>query len=205
MQGYIGIAEEDGYNNVLEAWSGFANWAGLGWSFNAVTFPNDFPSAIQDLMANVTISLIDLRNYPLDPSITSEFNISSPIIQTLVPATFTSYPAVYAYSHVALWQIYATSLGFTLICVTLGCLMLYRNGVAGELSFTQVLVTTRNPTLDKISEGAGLGGKYITDQVQKVKVRYGRLEGTDGIGFGMEDEIHSLVENSVIEKKTEAN
>jgi hypothetical protein len=74
----------------------------------------------------------------------------------------------------------------------LGSFMLYTNGVAGELSFSQILrVTTRNPTLDKISEGAGRGGKYITDRVQKAKVRYGRLDGTE-FGFGTDDEIHSL-------------
>jgi len=69
---------------------------------------------------------------------------------------------------------------------------LYTNGVVGQLSFSQViLVTTRNPALDKSvnTEGTGRGGTYITDRVQKVKVRYGRLEGNAGTGFGTEDEI----------------
>ena len=70
--------------------------------------------------------------------------------------------------------------------------MLLTNEIAGELSFSQILVTTRNPTLDEISEGAGLGGIYITDRVKKVKVRYGKLVGTGQVGFGTENEIHSL-------------
>jgi hypothetical protein len=74
----------------------------------------------------------------------------------------------------------------------LGSFMLYNNGVAGQLTFSQVLVTTRNPTLDKISEGAGLGGKYIADRVKKIQLRYGKVAGTDRVGFGTEDEIHSL-------------
>jgi len=71
--------------------------------------------------------------------------------------------------------------------------MLYTNAVVGQLTFSQVLVTTRNPTLDKISKGAGLGGKYITDRVQKASVKYGKFSGRE-VGFGTEDEIQSLVE-----------
>ena len=73
-----------------------------------------------------------------------------------------------------------------------GSFMLYTNGVEGQMSFSQILVTTRNSTLDKISEGASLGGSYITDRVKKTRVKYGKLAGTSGAGFGTEDEIHSL-------------
>ena len=183
----VDFSEETQVNTGIVTWSGVASW-----SSDVLTLPNELSSKIQDLMTNYTISLIYLRNYPYEPSVMTEFNISSqPIIQTSVPATITSYPVVYVYSSVALWQIYSTALGFTLIAVMLGSFMLYTTGVAGELSFSQILVTTRNPTLDKISEGAGRGGKYITDRVQKVKVRYGRLDSTE-FGFGTDDEIHSL-------------
>jgi hypothetical protein len=184
----VDFSGETQVNTGLVTWSGVANWS----DSDVLALPNDFSSKIQDLMTNYTISLIYLRNYPYEPSVMAESNISSqPIIQTSVPATITSYPVVYVYSSVALWQIYATALGFTSIAVMLGSFMLYTTGVAGELSFSQILVTTRNPTLDKISEGAGRGGKYITDRVQKVKVRYGRLDSTE-FGFGTDDEIHSL-------------
>lgn len=188
LTGWIGTTKIDG-KDTLQIASMVSTWAGVAnWSSNNITFPDNLASKVQDLMVNFTISLIDLRNYPIESSVMRELNFSSqPIIQTLVPATITSYPAVYAYSRVALWQIYATALGFTLICVMLGSFMLYTNGVAGEMSFSQVLVTTRNPTLDRISEGAGRGGKYITDRVQKVKVRYGRLNGAE-FGFGTEDD-----------------
>src|SRR5271169_6107834 len=109
--------------SLISTWAGVANW-----SSNTLTLPDDLASKVQDLMINYTISLIDLRNDPLDSSVLSEFNFSSqPIIQTLVPATITSFPAVYTYSRVALWQIYSTALGCTLICVMLGSLMLYKN------------------------------------------------------------------------------
>jgi hypothetical protein len=153
------------------------------------------PTKLQDYMTNFTLSLISLRNDPIDTATMKLLNITSQlIVQTTVPATLISFPAVYAYSRVVLWQIYATALGFTMVCVLLGSCMLYMNGVAGDLSFSQVLVTTRNPTLDKISEGAGLGGRFITDRVQKVKVRYGKVVGTEGVGFGKEGEIQPLTQ-----------
>ena len=164
-------------------WGGVADWR------TESIFPENLATKIQDFMTNLTLSLIDLRNGTTDVNrnITSQL-----IVKTIVPATLILSPAVYACSRAALWQIYGTALGISIFCVVLGSFMLYTNEVAGQLSFSQVLVTTRNPTLDKISEGAGLGGKYITDRVKKVKVRYGKLIGMEGVGFGTEDEIQSL-------------
>lgn len=164
----------------------------VDWSTGFPTLPDDFPTTIEGFMTNVTLSLLSLLNSDANVSVHA-LNISSkPIVEMLVPANVTSYPSTYAYSLVVLWQIYSTALGFGLICVVLGSSMLYTNGVTGQLSFSQVLVTTRNPTLDRISQGAELGGKYITDQVQKVKVRYGKLVQIESVGFGTEDEIQSL-------------
>ena len=195
LTGWIGVTpESDGLGMITNVNSGITNWAGVAnWSSETIILPDNLPSKVEQLAVNFTISLIDMQNYPYEPSVMKQNNITSqPIVQTFVPATITSYPAVYAYSRVALWQIYGPALSFTLICVILGGFMLYSNGVAGAMSFSQVLVTTRNPTLDRISQGAGRGGKYITDRVQKVKVRYGRLDGTE-FGFGTEDEIKTCL------------
>jgi hypothetical protein len=146
---------------------------------------------VQDYMANFTLSLINYRNANINVSELADVT-SDLIIETITSATSTSSPLVYIYTPVTLWQGYACALGFTIICVMVGSFMLYSNGVAGELTFSQVLVTTRNPTLDQISEGAGLGGKYITDRVKNVKVKYGTLSGTEKVGFGTKDEILSL-------------
>ena len=78
----------------VSIWGGVANW-----STNYLEFPDDLPTKIQDYMTNVSLSLIDLRNYPID---TTYLNITSqPIVETITLATMTSYPAVYAYSPVA--------------------------------------------------------------------------------------------------------
>ena len=194
--GLIGWIAVEGLHLIVATdvafWRTVAEWTTTSTPFGTtvtLSFP-DLATTIQDFMVNVTLSLIDLRNAVGD---TTTYNFTSkPIIETITQATITSFPAVYAYSPSALWQIYAAALGLSILCVMLGSFMLYNNGVAGQLTFSQVLVTTRNPTLDKISEGAGLGGKYISDRVQKIQLRYGKVAGTDRVGFGMEDEIHSL-------------
>jgi len=72
--------------------------------------------------------------------------------------------------------------------------MLHRNG---EPTFAQVLVTTRNPTLDNFSEGSEHGGNYITNRVRKVKVKYGLLNsGIEElkVRFGTKEQIHPIAE-----------
>jgi hypothetical protein len=167
-----------------------ANWTQIGnysSGMATLTFPDNTASQIQDFMTNFTLSLLNLQ--------TESNLVLHPIVETIVPATITSFPAVYNYSPVVLWQSYATALGASLICIILGHFMLFRNRVAGEMSFSQLLVTTRNPMLDKISEGQGLGGGYISDQVRKTKVKYGKLAGTEQVGFGLENEVIFLENN----------
>jgi hypothetical protein len=66
----------------------------------------------------------------------------------------------------------------------MGSWMLHDNGVTGEMTFSEVLITTRNPTLDQISEEL--------DQVKKVRVKYGQLPGPNKMGFRTEDEVQSF-------------
>lgn len=189
LVGYIYV-----YGHQVVEYTGAVYWPGLGqWTsgilVQSVITWGDLLTNVQDFLANFTLSLIGAN---VDTS--QLVNVSSTlIVNTSVPATSTSYPVVYTYDAATLWEGYACALGFTTIGVIVGSCMLYGNGVVGQLTFAQVLVTTRNPTLDKISEGAGLGGKYITDRVWKLKVKYGLLEaGTEKMGFGTKDEIHSI-------------
>ena len=167
----------------------------VDWSSVPPTFPDDLPTKIEDLLTNTTLSLIDLRNSKVNVSsaINWHFNLSSkPILETLVPATINLYPSIYTYSREVIWQIYAPALGVSLICVILGSFMLHRNGLTGPLSFSQVLITTRNLKLDETIRATWLGGKDITDQVQKMKVRYGKLVEVEQVGFGTKDNIEYI-------------
>ena len=195
LTGYV-IDVQD--NLAVATYAAF--WTGVAeWNSNFTTTDEDdllfltfkdLVHKVPEFLVNVTLSLIsfgDAHNVTFLPV------SSKVIVETTTLATSTSYPATYSYASTTLWQLYGTALGFATICVILGSGMLYTNAVVGQLTFSQVLVTTRNPTLDKISKGAGLGGKYITDRVQKASVKYGKFSGRE-VGFGTEDEIQSLVE-----------
>lgn len=152
------------------------NWAGVASFSNATTlsFPNNMPTLLEELMTNLTLSTIVLRDES-DPA------ISNLIDQVTVPALVTTYPAIYVYSRVVLWQIYGTAMAVSVVCLAIGAYMLYRNGAFRDLRFSDVLVATRNPTLDEITNGA----------FKETPLKYGVLDGTDRMCFGTPSEIMS--------------
>jgi hypothetical protein len=88
----------------------------------------------------------------------------------------------------------------SLLAVVGGCYMLYDNGVDGDMSFSQLVATTRNPTLDRECSGAGLGGEYISERFLQLRLRFGILRdygegmqaGTTKVSFGSEHEVTPL-------------
>jgi hypothetical protein len=174
--------------------------------FNTTYAPN-FDALVEELLVNLTISLnCFLYNAPVSQINTD--NASNPIIQKQVVATITTFSQAYEYNPVLLLQVYLPSIVASIICVILGCYALFQNGVDSDLSFSQILVTTRNETLDRESQGAWLGGEYISKSLRKLKLRYGRLplrtstivvEGESNAfeyaGFGLEEEVMSLMKN----------
>jgi hypothetical protein len=52
---------------------------------------------------------------------------------------------------------------------------MYQNGVASDTLFSRIMVTTRNPTLDRLSVGACLGGDPFPKDLTKTKLRFGVL------------------------------
>jgi len=188
LTGYVAVVQSNvSVATVAAFWTGVAQWNTTTGEDFVLTF-NDLAINVPAFLANATLSLISLGN----PYKLMSLPVSSTlIVEAIVAATATSYPTVYSYAVATLWQLYASALGAATICLILGSVMLYTNGVVGQLTFSQVLVTTRNPTLDEISEGAGLGGEYITDRVRRAKVKYGKLSPTE-VGFGMDDQVQSL-------------
>lgn len=72
--------------------------------------------------------------------------------------------------------------------------MLWDNGVDADMSFSQVLVATRNPSLDQICVGANLGGDQITEELKESQLRFGMLLTGESPHpcFGLEGEINQL-------------
>jgi hypothetical protein len=54
---------------------------------------------------------------------------------------------------------------------------MHRNGVSQDTLFSTVLLTTRNLELDNLAIGHCLGSDKISDQVGKVQLRFGQIEG----------------------------
>jgi len=167
-----------------------------------LTIPDDLPARLEELLVNTTLSLAFFLQRPPVPQIVGENSTSPPIIHANVLATVTTYPAQYAYSARTLWLPYGIAAIATCLCIVIGFLMLTRNGVDSDMSFSQLLVTTRNSTLDSLAEGACLGGGSISTQLRKRKLRYGEIrprafneyeaDAKTHAGFGIVEEIGPL-------------
>jgi hypothetical protein len=66
--------------------------------------------------------------------------------------------------------------------------------VDAGMEFSQVLATTRNPTLDKICAGAEMGGDRISDELKITQLRFGILQtGKQHPCLGSEDKINNSI------------
>ena len=171
-----------------------------------VTPTANLPQQLEELLVNTTLSLNFFLQFPPIPQIINA-KISSPVIYTSANASTISYVSQYSYSSTTLWVPYSTALLIGLLCCLVGTMMLLANGVDSDMSFSQLLVTTRNSTLDSLADGACLGGGAISDEMRQVKLRYGELytglqyQGEDELvrhaAFGLNDEIVSLSREKV--------
>ena len=123
------------------------------------------------MLVNTTISLIYLKDSPPSAGLLVSNNTSVAVEMIAVAANFSNYETIYRYSPLTLWQGYGIALGLCSMCVMLGSYMISKNGVSGDMSFSQVLVTTWNSSLDELSEGSGLGGEYISQRLLRRKVQ----------------------------------
>ncbi|KAF1839391.1 hypothetical protein BDW02DRAFT_150583 [Decorospora gaudefroyi] len=82
---------------------------------------------------------------------------------------------VYVYYRESLWIGYAIVIAITFAFMLVGAWSLYQNGVASDVLFSRIMVTTRNPTLDRLSVGACLGGDPFPKELMKTKLRFGVL------------------------------
>jgi len=149
-------------------------------------FPSNLPKQIEDLMTNVTLSF-RLRNQNTEPSPQQRASI--------ITATVTAFPARYTYSSVVLWGAYGIALGCTAACIFVGSCMLSINGVDANMSFSQILVTTRHESLDRLCTGQDRGGEFISEELRQVRLRYGKIQTMEGgrAAFGTSDEVETLV------------
>jgi hypothetical protein len=82
---------------------------------------------------------------------------------------------VFRYYKRGLWIGYTTVIGMTFCFILIGAWSIYQNGVASDVLFSRIMVTTRNPTLDHLSVGACLGGDPFPKELTETKLRFGVL------------------------------
>lgn len=114
---------------------------------------------------------------------------------------------VYVYHREGLWIGYAIAVGITFGFCIVGAWSIYQNGVASDTQFSRIMVTTRNPTIDRLSVGACLGGDPFPKELRETKLRFGVLleedprEGPLGqvehCCFGTAGETKEIVKNGV--------
>jgi hypothetical protein len=81
----------------------------------------------------------------------------------------------YRYYKRGLWIGYTIVIGITFCFVLIGAYSIWQNGVASDVLFSRIMVTTRNPTLDHLSVGACLGGDPFPKELTETKLRFGVL------------------------------
>lgn len=127
------------------------------------TYPQqNLPEAIQEVFEDMLISLLS------DP-----FLVLAQ--KQAVPCTQEQSVSVYKYKREGLWIGYAFAVAGAMLCLVIGGWAIFQNGVASDTLFSRILVTTRNPTLDRISSGACLGGDPFPKELTKTKLRFGVL------------------------------
>ncbi|KAL4997220.1 hypothetical protein BDV10DRAFT_170108 [Aspergillus recurvatus] len=118
--------------------------------------------AIEDLSHNFTYSLLSLN-----------------AANTTVTVTDLTFRNFYQYSKEYLLLAYMTALGVTVACTIVGFFALRGNGVSQNTWFSSVLMTTRNPELDRLAVGHCLGSEPLKMEIGKVRLQFGEIEGAD--------------------------
>lgn len=138
-------------------------------------------SAIEDLSRNFTYSLMTYRNWE--------------DVQTQVPVAITSPVNFFSYNERYLLAAYLTAVILTLVCITVGLAALMDNGFTGSTVFSAMLLTTRNPDLDRLAENNYLGEKPLPKVVGKTRLQFGIIgtrETMPHAGFGLEGTVRPL-------------
>jgi len=137
----------------------------------------DLVIGIPELLVNLTLSTIS-------------FNTTNETVQCTTSRTFEAY--VYA----PLWLLlpYSLVLSASIVATAVAMMVLKRMGIRTGNVFSQILVTTRNPSLDEITKGFSLSSSGAT-ALKKQKLRLGELlphgETDDGKEHGMYQSPHA--------------
>ncbi|KAF8472694.1 hypothetical protein BDZ91DRAFT_760177 [Kalaharituber pfeilii] len=115
----------------------------------------------EELHRNVTFSFLS------DPRVANTFYTSTMCLSN-------SSSLIYHYKPLALLLAYGIACFFTSLAIIVGIISLRANGFATDFSFSRILCTTRNTTLDTICKGESCTGT-VTDRVERQELRFGEV------------------------------
>ncbi|KAL3428460.1 hypothetical protein PVAG01_01969 [Phlyctema vagabunda] len=152
--------------------------------------PIDLPQRVQDQLGKILLSLA------ANPNFYSQINITDTCFTTNM---------VLKWNYKPFWLVlaYTLSAAATIIAMGIGLYAFRANGYCADTNFSTFLTTTRNPTLDRLSEGCCLGQAKLPRDLMKQRLTFGQLKITndrdveDGdishIAFGLPNETTKLV------------
>ncbi|KAK4198222.1 hypothetical protein QBC40DRAFT_205317 [Triangularia verruculosa] len=132
--------------------------------------------AIEDLSRNFTIS-------------TMGYEFWEGSAMTTVPMTITFPQNQYSYQQSTLLITYGGGFAVAFLCLALGAFAVKRNGLISSTAFSTIMLTTRNPDLDDLAAGRWLGSTPLSNDIAKVRLRFGHVRDRDGdvhAGFGLD-------------------
>ncbi|KAL2069201.1 hypothetical protein VTL71DRAFT_15539 [Oculimacula yallundae] len=138
---------------------------------------------IEELSRNLTLSFFSSERLHIPGGITTTVNIGST-------------PNIYNYNPTNLFLAYGLAIVVTILSVTVGMRAIVVNGVSHETSFSSILCSTRNETLDNLTAGFSLAAEPLGSNVRGTKLRFGLLRsnehGLRRAGFGIDGEVDDL-------------
>jgi hypothetical protein len=148
-----------------------------------VEYPVDFALQIENLMVNVTLSLFQFTksNQTIYPGVNNTQSQPPATFTTIITDSQQTYSQIYLYNTWQLWASYGPALALGVLCIFIGSHALFKNGVAGDMSFSQVLVTTRNPSLDRLAANNTLGGSHISKDLKSARVKFAIERDSDAM------------------------
>jgi hypothetical protein len=141
---------------------------------------------IEELSRNLTLSYFSSDSTWLPGGINTTVNVART-------------PNIYNYNSTNLVWTYGLAVGVTIMSFAIGMRALNVNGVSHETSFSSIMCSTRNETLDHITTGSSLAAVPPSEKVEETKLRFGLLNRngeTQGlikrVGFGVTNEVETL-------------
>lgn len=141
---------------------------------------------IEELSRNLTLSYFSSDSTWLPGGINTIVNVART-------------PNIYNYKSINLVGTYGLGVGVAIMSFAIGIRALIVNGVSHETSFSSIMCSTRNETLDHITTGSSFAAVSLSEEVEETKLRFGLLNRngeTQGlikrVGFGLTHEVETL-------------